>query len=387
MKVSPYSSSKKQTPKNSNTIINNNNLLKSSRKISPATNSNNKNTKNMRQSPEKTNIKTPQKEKYINNAFADDNLFHFSDQSIPENAIEDDISTKVELKRAYEDYNEVLQKSNKDSNIILNDLKQLIEDGIEAQSVTFLNNKIKREVSKLKDNLKKTKANNNFLNEQRNSLISINIDKAAPLDISNALFALQMENSLIEQECSNLDVDIDELQSRIQDLEQDISMNNDKMKKKYQPAENKAIQSKIKQFKNSLQQIKTIKIPTIQVDPNNEIDIENIQLDSSLIKARGLNSMMRRYAYKVQSNFIETISKFEDISEKCSIIWPKLNGFKPDEALMEQFMNEMWEQSALTEQIKTLQFHLDNILRSSGISIIDDSLTGYIDTLKAALHA
>lgn len=385
MKVSPYSSGKKQAPKSSSTVLNNSNLLKSSRKISPAANSNLNNLKNMKQSPENSRIKPPQKEKYINNTFADENIFHFSDQSIPENAIEDDISTKVELKRAYEDYNEILQKSNKDSNVILNDLKQLIEDGIEAQSVTFFNNKIKREISKLKENLKKTKTNYNFLNEQRNSLVSINIEKAAPLDISNAVFALQMENSLIEQACSNLDIDIEELQSRIQELEQEISMNNEKMKKKYLPAENKAIQSKIKQFKNSLQQIKTIKIPSIQVE-NNDVDCENVQVDSSLTEARGLNSMMRRYAYKVQSNFIETISKFEDISEKCSIIWPKLNGFKPDEILMEQFMNEMWEQSALTEQVQTLQFHLDNILRSSGISIVDDSLTGCIDSLKNALE-
>lgn len=379
MKVSPYSSGKKQTPKNT---LNNNNLLSSSRKISPAATSNTKNTKKIKQSPENSRSKTPQKENYINNTFADENIIHFSDHSIPENAIEDDISTKVELKRAYEDYNEVLQKSNKDSNIILNDLKQLIEDGIEAQSVSFLNTKIKREISKVKENLKKTKANNTFLNEQRNSLISINLEKAVPLDISNAVFALQMENSLIDQEITNMDIDIDELQSRINTLEQEILLNNEQMKKKYQPAENKAILLKIKQFKKNLQQIKTIKCPTIQSDFNNEIDIDNIQIDPSLTKARGLNSMMRRYAYKVQSNFLETISKFEDISEKCSLIWPKLNGFKPDEILMGQFMNEMWEQSALTEQIQTLQFHLENILRSSGISFTDDSLTGLIDSLN-----
>lgn len=386
MKVSPFSSGKKQLLKNPNNSTNNSEYSKNSRKISPAANPISKNTKNLNPSPENSKIKPAQKEKYINNTFSDDNPFHLSDHSIPENAIEDDKSTKVELKRAYEDYIEVLQKSNKDSIIILNDMKQLIEEGIEAQSVSFLNNKIKREISKLKENIKKAKANYNYSNEQRNTLVSINVDKAAPLDISNAVFEMQMENSLLNQTCSNLEIDIDELNSRILDLQQDIASSNDQLKKKSQSSEDKIIQSKIKQFKSSLEQIKLIKTPSIQNEVNSEVDYDNVRIDSSLTKARGLNSMMRRYAYRVQSNFLDKISKFEDISEKCSIIWPKLNGFKPDEILMEQFMNEMWEQAALNDQIQTLQFHLDNILRSSGISITDDSLSGLVHSLKSALQ-
>ncbi|OHT10743.1 hypothetical protein TRFO_19875 [Tritrichomonas foetus] len=333
-------------------------------------------------SPQKSDKKKISIESY--STYSED-VALLSDQSFPEDANEEEISTQIELKRAYEECIEVLQKSNDESNIIISDMKQLIEDGVEAHSVTFSNNKIKRDSTDIQKYLKKTRENYKFLCAQRNAIISIDLHHSKQADISNAIFALQMENSLISETCLRMNVDIQELNSRIQALVKEVQKNTPS-KTRNQSPEDRIIQYKIEQFSDNLKLLNSVKMPDVIENTEYENNTD-FKPDKSLLRARGMNSMMMRFGYDAQSNFIKIISQFEDISEKCSLIWPKLNGFDVDEKIMRQFMNEMWEQAALNDQIRTLQFHTENVLKNANVKYNDTSLSGLTDALRNAINA
>lgn len=307
-----------------------------------------------------------------------------SNQAILDDVNDDEKSTQIELKRVYEDHNDLLQKSNCDSNIIIKEMKQLLDNGIETQSAAFLNNQLESDIAKLQESIKKTETNYKFLIDQRNALISIDFNRCKPTDISNATFALQMENELIQETCSKVTIDYQECESRIQDLQKTLKDDGSDPNSK----DDANLEKIADQYRNNLQSLNVINAEkekvTNQIIQDKTNEIEDIRVDSALSKARGTNSMIRRYAHMVQSNFADVYSKYEDLNEQCSLIWPKLNGYGPADSLMEGFLNEMKEQANLTEQIQVLRFNLDNILRSAGVSVQDDSLQGLLDTLKNA---
>ena len=316
-----------------------------------------------------------------------ENINASTDQTYSDDTNEDEISTQIELKRVYEEYIDMLQKSNEESNIIIADMKQLIDNNIEAHSVSFSNNKMKRDNIDLQKSIKKNKENYNYLMSQRNGLINIDIDSVKPADIANSVFAIKMENNLLNENCLRMDVDIQELESKITELEKDIQtiQNVGKLTSKtHQTVEDKVLQNKIEQIQDNLNLLNSIKMPQILGDTEyDNIDFSNYHVDKDLAKVRSVNSMMRRYGQFVQKNFLNIIKQFEDISEKCSLIWPKLNGFNVDETLMRQFMNEIWEQAALTDQLESLTFHIENITKNAGLSSGEETLDELVDLLKS----